>query len=80
MERFRRYGFCAVTEKWVPRDEMVGGTFKVYRKDGSEHRVPIRLSAEGMDTLTERMVALAWSNDLKTAEELGLWAEAELGN
>jgi hypothetical protein len=70
-ERFRRYGYCKVSEKWIPRDEMVGATFKVYGSNGIEERVPLRLSPEGMDKLREMMKGYEWDNDLRTAEELG---------
>ena len=69
-ERFRRYGYCKVSQKWVPRDEMVGATFKVYASNGVEERVPLRLSTEGMAKLRAVMKGYEWDNDLRTAEEL----------
>ena len=69
-ERYRRYGYCKATHEWVPRDEMVGATFKVYGSDGKEERIPIRLSVAGMDKLKRMMREYEWDNDLRTAEEL----------
>lgn len=69
-ERFRRYGYCKVGQKWVPRDEMVGATFKVYASSGKEERIPIRLSVAGMEKLMGMMKQYEWDNDLRTAEEL----------
>lgn len=71
-ERFRRYGYCKVSEKWVPRDEMVGATFKMYASNGKEERIPVRLSVEGMEKLKSVMKGYEWENDLRTAEELCL--------
>ena len=73
-ERFRRYGYCKMQNEWVPRDQMVGATFKVYGSDGKEERVPIRLSAVGMDKLRSMMRDYEWDNDLRTAEDL--WGES----
>jgi hypothetical protein len=69
-ERFRRYGYCKVSRKWVPRDEMVGATFKIYGSNGKEERVPVRLSVDGMEKLRTMMKDYEWDNDLRTAEEL----------
>jgi len=65
-----KYGRCALTNRWVLRDTMVGATLKVYRPDGSEHRIRIRLSEEGMADLVGRLQPLDWTNDLRTADEL----------
>lgn len=68
--KYRRYGYCSVTDRWVPRDSMVGATFKTYNRDGSESRIPIRLSASGMAELRETLSRMEWRNHLLTAEEM----------
>lgn len=67
---YKRYAHCAVTDKWIARDDMVGATFKVYNRDGSEIRMPIRLSPKGMAQLVAHLSTLTWKNVLLTAEEL----------
>lgn len=67
---YKRYAHCAVTDKWIARDDMVGATFKVYNRDGSEIRLPIRLSPRGMAQLVAHLSTLSWKNVLLTAEEL----------
>lgn len=67
---YKRYAHCAVTDRWIARDDMVGATFKVYNRDGSEIRIPIRLSSNGMTQLVAHLSTLAWKNVLLTAEEL----------
>ncbi len=70
MERERKYGYCKMTSRWVPRDEMTGVTVKVYLHDGSEDRVPIRLSKEAVPLFMDFVKNLTWDNQLITADEL----------
>lgn len=70
MESTGRYGHCALTDRWVLRAEMRGATLKVYQPDGTETRIRLRLSEEGMEQLIQQLQPLAWNNDLKTAAEL----------
>ena len=53
---------------------MRGATVKVYQPDGTETRIRLRLSEEGMEQIVQQLLPLAWNNELKSAEEL-----AELG-
>jgi hypothetical protein len=70
MDRERRYGFCKYSKEWVPRDEMYGATIKFYGRDGSEQRIPLRFSKEGMQAFLEDMQKYEWVNDLHTAQDL----------
>ena len=70
MEPTGKYGHCALTDRWVLRAEMRGATVKVYQPDGTESRIRLRLSKEGMEQLIQQLLPLAWNNELKTAEEL----------
>lgn len=75
MEKFRKYAHCEITGKWVPRDEMLGATVKLYSRDGSEMRVPIRLSQAGMAEFMNYVRGLEWRNELVSAEGLPEGAE-----
>jgi hypothetical protein len=66
----KRYGFCKATSRWVPRDEMVGASLKVFRYDGSVHRIPLRFSREGMDSFVEMVSKNEWENQLMEEDEL----------
>lgn len=70
MERERKYGFCKMTSQWVPRDEMTGVTVKVYLHDGTEERIPIRLSKDAVPDFMSFVRNLTWDNQLITADEL----------
>ena len=70
MEPTGKYGHCALTDRWVLRAEMRGATVKIYQPDGTESRIRLRLSEEGMEQLIQQLLPLAWNNELKTAEEL----------
>jgi hypothetical protein len=70
MEPTGKYGHCALTDRWVLRAEMRGATVKIYQPDGTESRIRLRLSQEGMEQLIQQLLPLAWNNELKTAEEL----------
>ena len=70
MEPTGKYGHCALTDRWVLRAEMRGATVKIYQPDGTESRIRLRLSEEGMEQLVQQLLPLAWNNELKTAEEL----------
>jgi hypothetical protein len=70
MEPTGKYGHCALTDRWVLRNAMRGATVKVYQPDGSESRIRLRLSQEGMEQLIQQLLPLAWNNELKTVEEL----------
>ena len=79
MDKERRYGFCEWTKKWVPRDEMYGATIRFYNRDGTEQRIPLRFSREGMDIFLAEMRQFEWKNDLQTAQDLreqGLLSES----
>lgn len=70
MEPTGKYGHCALTDRWVLRAEMRGATLKIYSPDGTESRIRLRLSQEGMEQIMQQLLPLAWNNELKTAEEL----------
>lgn len=65
-----KYGYCVVSEKWVPRDEMLSINVKVYGADGDEIKIPIRLAPDAFEGVVERFKDLAWDNELMTAAEL----------
>jgi hypothetical protein len=79
MERERKYGYCKMTSQWVPRDEMTGVTIKVYAHDGSEQRVPIRLSKEALPKFMDYIKNLAWDGNLISAEEMREKSASTLG-
>jgi hypothetical protein len=70
MDRERRYGFCKMENKWVPRDLMYGATIKFYERDGTEQRIPLRFSQSGMKAFMEKMRVFEWANELYSAQEL----------
>ena len=70
MEPTGKYGLCALTDRWVLRAQMRGATLKVYQPDGTERRIRLRLSQEGMEQIIQQLLPLAWNNELKSAEEL----------
>ena len=70
MEPTGKYGLCALTDRWVLRAQMRGATLKVYQPDGTERRIRLRLSKEGMEQIVQQLLPLAWNNELKSAEEL----------
>lgn len=70
MEPTGKYGLCALTDRWVLRAQMRGATVKVYQPDGTERRIRLRLSKEGMEQIVQQLLPLAWNNELKSAEEL----------
>ena len=70
MEPTGKYGHCALTDRWVLRAQMRGATLKVYQPDGTERRIRLRLSKEGMEQIVQQLLPLAWNNELKSAEEL----------
>lgn len=75
MEKFRKYAHCEITGKWVPRDEMLGATVKLYARDGSEDRIRVRLSQAGMAEFVTYVRGLEWHNELVSAEKLPEGAE-----
>lgn len=70
VEMGKRYGFCKATGKWVPRDEMVGASLKVFQYDGSVRRIPLRFSRDGMDSFVEMVAMNEWGNELLEEDEL----------
>ncbi len=65
-----KYGYCVVSERWVPRDEMLSINVKVYGADGEETKIPIRVSPDAFEGVVDRFKDLAWDNELMTAAEL----------
>ena len=65
-----KYGFCKLTERWVPRDDMLGINVKLFDADNSEERVIIRLSPEGWLKMSKVLKLLRWDNVLLTIDQV----------
>ena len=58
------------TSKWVPRDEMVGASLKVFEYNGEVRRIPLRFSREGMDSFVAMVEKNEWTNALRDEDDL----------
>ena len=70
MSEHRKYGYCKASERWVPRDDMLGINVKLFDENNHEERVMIRLSPHEWDRLRGMLKSLEWDNRLKTEGEL----------
>ena len=65
-----KYGFCRLTKRWVPRDEMRSINAKVFAPDGSYEIVRLRLSPEGFREIVSLIDGLRWDGILRERWEL----------
>lgn len=54
-----------MTQRWVPRDQMVAVTVKRFLPDGTDERIPLRFSAEGYEKFRELVEPFVWKNELR---------------
>jgi hypothetical protein len=69
MEPTGKYGHCALTDRWVLRAEMRGATVKIYQPDGTESRIRLRLSEEGMEQLIQQLEELGIAFDAPNPDD-----------
>lgn len=65
-----KYGYCRLTRRWVPRDEMRSINAKVFALDGSYQIVRLRLSPEGFREIMDLLESLRWDGVLRERWEL----------
>ena len=65
-----KYGKCAITGVWVPRDSMRCVNVKAFDEDDNEERFRLRLSPVGFEQFTAYLREHAWDGVLIEEREL----------
>lgn len=64
------YGYCAMSEAWLPRAEMLSANVKMFDQKGNASTVKLRLAPDMWSSLLDQLVELEWDNKLKSRDEI----------
>lgn len=65
-----KYGFCYMSEAWLPRKEMLSCNAKFYDNDGQSYTVRLRLAPDMWESLLSQLRDIEWDNDLRDKSDL----------